>query len=53
MLKYQTKEDNYTKHFIILVSAITGCISVSAFISLLEIPKEICNRIKSLNSSKN
>ena len=29
---------NYTKHFIILASTITGCISISAFDSLLGIP---------------
>ena len=29
---------NYIKHYLILASAITGCISVSAFTSLLDIP---------------
>ena len=29
---------SYTKHFLILPSAITGCISISAFTSLLSLP---------------
>ena len=29
---------NYIEHFLILASAITGCISISAFASLLGIP---------------
>ena len=29
---------NYTEHFLILASTITGCISVSAFASLIGIP---------------
>ena len=29
---------NYIKHFLILASTITGCISISAFASLLGIP---------------
>ena len=29
---------NYTEHFLILASAITGCISISTFASLLGIP---------------
>ena len=29
---------NYVEHFLILVSVVTGCISVSAFVSLLDIP---------------
>ena len=29
---------NYVEHFLILVSVVTGCISVSAFASLLDIP---------------
>ena len=29
---------NYIKHFLILASTITGCISISAFASLLAIP---------------
>ena len=32
---------NYIEHFLILASAITGCISISAFVSLLGIPIEI------------
>ena len=50
---------NYIEHFLILVSAVTGCISISAFASLLDIPVgitnyEFCNRIKNLcNSCRN
>ena len=29
---------NYIKHFIILTSVITGCVSISAFASLIDIP---------------
>ena len=29
---------NYNEHFVILASAVTGCISISAFASLLSIP---------------
>ena len=29
---------NYTEHFLILVSAITGCISIPSFASFLGIP---------------
>ena len=29
---------NYTEHFLILASTITGCISISAFASLIGIP---------------
>ena len=32
---------NYIKHFLILITAVTGCISISAFVSLLGIPIEI------------
>ena len=32
---------NYVEHFLILVSVVTGCISVSAFASLLDIPHEL------------
>ena len=32
------KTQNYTEHFFILASAITGCISISDFASLLGIP---------------
>ena len=32
---------NYTEHFLILASAITGCVSISAFASLVGIPIEI------------
>ena len=29
---------NYIEHFLILASTISGCISISAFVSLLDIP---------------
>ena len=29
---------NYTKHFLIVISTITGCVSISAFASLVGIP---------------
>ena len=32
---------NYIEHFLILASAITGCISISAFASLIDIPMGI------------
>ena len=32
---------NYTENFFILVSAITGCVSISAFTSLVGIPMGI------------
>ena len=32
---------NYTGQFLILVYAVTGCISISTFASLLSIPMEI------------
>ena len=32
---------NYIEHFLILVSVVTGCVSISAFASLLVIPMEI------------
>ena len=32
---------NYIKHFLILASTITGCISISSFVSLLGIPIRI------------
>ena len=32
---------NYIKHWLILASVVTGCISISAFASLLGIPIEI------------
>ena len=34
---------NYIEHFLILASAIAGCISISAFVSLLGIPIGITN----------
>ena len=42
---------NYTEHLLILVSTVTRCVSVSAFVSLVRIPYkncEFCNRIKNL-----
>ena len=30
--------ENYTEHFLILASVVTGCISISIFASLLGIP---------------
>ena len=44
---------SYIGHFLILASAITGCMSISAFTPLLGIPIGItsfCNRIKNLCS---
>ena len=32
---------NYIEHFLILASAVTGCISISTFVSLLDIPTGI------------
>ena len=32
---------NYIEHFLVLTSVVTGCISISAFASLLGIPIEI------------
>ena len=34
---------NYIEHFLILASAITGCLSISAFASLVGIPIGISN----------
>ena len=34
---------NYIEHFLILASTITGCVSISAFASLVGIPIEITN----------
>ena len=34
---------NYIEHFLILVSTITGCVSTSAFVSLIGTPIEIIN----------
>ena len=41
---------NYIKHFLILASTITGCVSISAFASLVGIPRgiEFYNWIKNL-----
>ena len=36
---------NYFEHFLILVSAATGCISISAFASLLGIPIRITSSV--------
>ena len=40
---------NYTEHFLILVSTITRCISISAFASLLGIPIGITSSVVGLN----
>ena len=46
---------NYLKHFLILASTISGCNSISAFASLLGIPRglcnKLCNRIRNLCNS--
>ena len=34
---------NYLKHFLVLVSAGGGCVSISAFVSLLGVPVGIAN----------
>ena len=34
---------NYIEHFLILGSTITGCVSISAFVSLVDIPIVIAN----------
>ena len=34
---------NYIKHFLILASKITGCVSISAFVSLIGIPIGVTN----------
>ena len=39
---------NYIEHFLILASAITGCISISAFVSLVGIPIGITSSAKGL-----
>ena len=47
---------NYIEHFVILASTVTGCISISAFASLLGIPigfrssavKNMCNNCRNL-----
>ena len=48
---------NHIKHFIILSSTITGCVSISAFaylIGILIANYKFCNRIKNLcNNCKN
>ena len=36
---------NYTEHFLILGSTITGCISISAFASLVGIPIGITSSV--------
>ena len=43
---------NYTEHFLILTSAITGCISVSAFASLLSIAIGIVSCAIGLKSNR-
>ena len=39
---------NYTEHFLILASVVTGCISISTFASLLGIPIRITSFTKGL-----
>ena len=39
---------NYIEHFLILASTITGCISISAFASLIGIPIGITSSAKGL-----
>ena len=43
---------NYIEHFLILASTITGCISISAFASLIGIPIEITSSAIGLKSIK-
>ena len=40
---------NYIEHFLVLASTITGCISISAFASLLGIPIEVTSSATGLN----
>ena len=43
---------NYTEHFLILISAVTGCVSVFAFVFFVGIPDcKFCKRIKNLCSN--
>ena len=41
---------NYVEHFLILISTVTGCISISAFASLVGIPIGITSSAKWLNN---
>ena len=41
---------NYTEHFLILASTITGCISIFAFASLIVIPMGIKSTAKRLKN---
>ena len=43
---------NYIEHFLILASTITGCISISAFASLIGIPIGITSSAIGLKMSK-
>ena len=43
---------NYIEEFLILASTIAGCISISAFSSLIDIPIGIMNWIKNLCNSR-
>ena len=40
---------NYVEHLLILVSAITGCVSISAFASLIDIPVGITSSVAAIN----
>ena len=44
---------NYIEHFLVLASAFTGCISISALAFLFSIPlgDAFCNRIKNLSNN--
>ena len=41
---------NYTEHLLILISPITGCVSISAFVSLVGIPIGIRDSVIGLKS---
>ena len=55
--KKTCKYFNYAEHFLILVSTVTGCVSISAFVSLAFVSiwyYEFCSRNKDLcNQWKN
>ena len=40
-IKKTCKYLNYAEHFLILVSTVTGCVSISAFASLVFVPVDI------------
>ena len=39
---------NYFIHFFIFITAVSGCVSISAFASLVGVPVVLCSRIKNL-----